>query len=181
MPSPVPESPSPGGTASLSGFVYLDASPDTNKMTNADWAILGAEIALTRDNDPPLIVYSKQDGSYSLSGLFPGTYTVTLLTPSPSPGTDTLGEVFDENGQVVSTGTGTVGQNQFSSIQILDGYTAKDYNFTELVFPISLINKRMLLNDSPPILHTVPEPGSLALLAIGGLVFVGLMRRRVAG
>ncbi len=45
MPSPVPESPSPGGTASLSGFVYLDASPDTNKMTNADWAILGADSA----------------------------------------------------------------------------------------------------------------------------------------
>ncbi len=134
-----------------------------------------------RNNDPPLIVYSKQDGSYSLSGLFPGTYTVTLLTPSPSPGTNTLGEIFDENGQVVSTGTGTVGQNQFSSIQILDGYTAKDYNFTELVFPISLINKRMLLNDSPPILHTVPEPGSLVALGDRRADLRQVVRRRVAG
>jgi hypothetical protein len=49
-----------------------------------------------------------------------------------------------------------------------------------LVYPKNLVSKRILINTDPGLHHTtpVPEPGSLALLAVAGLVFGGFSRCR---
>jgi hypothetical protein len=52
-----------------------------------------------------------------------------------------------------------------------------DYNFAEAAYPFSLISKRMLIGGDPGIIHTVPEPGTLVLLVIAGLIVGSLAWR----
>ena len=81
---------------------------------------------------------------------------------------------MDQNGNPVVAGRGTVTQNGFTGIHLDAGYSGKRYNFAELTYPISLMSARSTLSSPPPPIHTVPEPGSLLLLAIVGLVLGGL-------
>jgi hypothetical protein len=168
-----------GGTASLSGYIFVDVNSNDGAVTTADWAIIGAKIALTRDSDPPIIGYTNANGAYSFSGLLPGTYAITMLTPCSLPGQDRLGYLRDASGNPVSTGAGTASRDKFSDIVLLDGYTGVGYDFAELAYPINLISKRLLLNDSEPI-PNIPEPSSLVVLATAALSLAAFLWRRGA-
>ena len=174
------------GKGTLSGYVYVDADADDGPMDNVDWAIEDVAISLLRDGTTtPMIVYTQQDGSYRFADLSPGTYTVTMLTPCSKPGTATAGQIADSKGDVDAASTAAVvvatKQNQFSNIVLTTGSTGINFNFADMVYPIGAISKRMLINSDPGILHTVPEPGTLALLAAAGLVLGGLSLRRRRG
>ncbi len=165
------------GTASLSGFVYVDTDPNDGAMNTADWAIADAKIVLTFEGstDPLAVYYTGQDGFYHFDNLSAGLYSIAMLTPCSMPGQDQRGTLRDKNGtiDVARTNQVVVQQDLFSNIDLLDSYTGTNYNFAELVYPISLISKRMLVDGNGTI-HTTPEPGSLMLLAIAGLFFGGL-------
>jgi len=161
------------GTASLSGYVYLDADYD-GIMDASDWAIADAEISLTYDGSTdPIIAYSNKDGLYSFSftpptSTVPVKYSIAMLTPSELPGQVTLGQLSDGNGISVDPGQFDNANDKFYDIGVLDGYVGVDYNFAEAAYPFSLVSKRMLINGG--INHTVPEPGTLVLLVIAGLI-----------
>ncbi len=190
-PSPAPSSPAmfymasadsgvpaaSDSTASISGYVYVDVN-DNGVMDTSDWAISGAEIQLSSQGSTAVtIAYSKTDGSYAFTGLGAGTYSVTMLTPCCQPGTTTMGVLQDAVGNSLPPGTAT--QGQFSDITVAAGNTGTNYNFGELVYPIAAYSKRLLMDDNA-VIHTVPEPGTLVLLAVGGLILggFGLVRRR---
>lgn len=163
----------------LAGYVYVD----TNKngvMDMTDWAIAEAKIQLT-GNGMTTLAYSNKDGSYSFSSLTAGVYSLTMLTECVAPGTDTKGQILDKAGKVDTARTNAVDasvHDVFSNIQLPAAYTGVNFNFAELVYPISLVSKRMLIGDDPGVIHTVPEPGAFALLAIAGACFGGLAWRR---
>jgi hypothetical protein len=112
--------------------------------------------------------------------LAPGDYNITLLTPCCQPGQCSLGTLTDSNGNLVTTGNGTMTAGSFSGIQIDDGTTGSNYNFADLAYPITLLSKRMLLNSSDPIIHTIPELGSFVLLVMASLTCAGFAWRRRA-
>jgi hypothetical protein len=165
-------------TGSISGYVYLDANGN-GVMDNSDWGISGAEIELSSQGSADVtMAYTKVDGSYTFSGLAAGTYSVTMLTPCNQPGKcDTVGVLVDPAGTVCAPGTVT--EDHFTGIVMDAGDTGTNYNFSEAVFPVAAYSKRLLIDDGG-IIHTVPEPGSLLLLAVGGLILggFGFARRR---
>lgn len=169
-----------GGTASLSGYVYFDVDPNDGIMGDTDWAIADAEIGLTQvgSSQPVPLAYTHTDGSYSFTGLAPGEYTITMLTPSSPSDQYCVPELLDKDGNKEYVGEPTT--NAFSHITLDDGYVGRYYSFAELSYPIALISKRMMLNSSPRVIHThsIPEPGTLVLLAMAGLFFGGLAWRR---
>ncbi len=91
--SPYSSSASPfvgnAGTASLSGYVYVDANSN-QMMDSGDWAIADATITLTKasSSTPLAAILSSQNGSYTFAGLAAGTYTVAMATPTNHPGQD---------------------------------------------------------------------------------------------
>lgn len=165
----------------LSGYVYVDTN-NNGVMDTMDWAIAEAKIslALSGASDPAMLAYSKKDGSYSFSSLVAGNYTISMLSPCVAPGTDTKGQIRDKDGNVdlARTAQVQVARDVFSNIDLAAGYTGVNYNFAELVYPIGLVSKRMLIGDDPGVIHTVPEPGTLMLLVMAGLCFGGLAWRR---
>lgn len=174
-----------GGTGSLSGFVYVDEN-DNHAVDSADWAIASAKVSITEvgSSTPAGYAISNQDGSYSFGDLAAGTYAIALLTPCTKPGQDS-GEwrTIMNGATVIGVGTaGTVEQNAYNDVTLGSGDTGTNFNLAELVYPSDLISKAMFLMSSPAILHTsdvvtpaaIPEPGSLAMLAITGLVLGGL-------
>jgi hypothetical protein len=168
-------SPSADPAGSISGYVYLDVDND-GVMGTSDWAISGAEIGLSSQGSADVsMAYSKQDGSYAFSGLTAGTYSVTMLTPCNQPGKTTVGVLQDPAGNSLSPGTATVGQ--FTGIVMAADDTGTNYNFAELVYPVAAYSKRLLIDDND-VIHTVPEPSPLMLLAVGGLILGGFAGRR---
>ncbi len=145
-----------GGTASLSGYVYLDTS-DSHVMDSADWAIANAKLSVTEADSSTLVgyAYTKQDGSYSFGDLAKGTYTISLLTPCSEPGLDNgLSQMITSVSGDVSAGTGTAVQNAYDDVTLNAGDTGTNFNFAELIYPSDLISKAMFLMNSPAILHT---------------------------
>jgi hypothetical protein len=179
---------SDNGTASLSGYAYVDTNSN-QKMDSSDWAIADATITLTEDGSstPFASVLSGHDGSYSFAGLAAGKYTLTMVTPTNHPGQDSgqSRAILDASGQLVNL-TDTVGQNAYVGIALGDGYTGTNFNFAELTYPGVLISKAMLLGSSPPVIHTndvvpaipVPEPNALVLLTVVGLYYSAMGWRR---
>jgi hypothetical protein len=180
-----------GGTASLSGYVYVDTNSNQT-MDTADWAIANATITLTDvgSSTPFASVLSSQNGSYSFTGLAAGTYTLAMTTATNHPGQDSgsAHAILDSSGQLVSL-TDTVEQNAYANIAMGDGDTGTNFNFAELTYPGVLISKAMFLSNSPPVQHTddvvpatptnpVPEPNALVLLAVVGLFLAGIGWRR---
>jgi hypothetical protein len=168
-----------GGTASLSGLVYYDEDKSST-LNSSDWAISGAKVLLNQsgNDDVTLVAYTNTDGTYKFTELPIGTYAIALSISDSDPGTNPIGKLFDSDGNAMPAGT--VGTDTFTEIVLGDGYKGSDYNFSQLTYPSSLISKRLLPNTDPGIFHVdvVPEPGSLALLAVAGLFFGGLTWRR---
>ncbi len=180
----------PGTAPSLSGTVYYDANGNGVRDSN-DWAIRDAIVSLISASSST-IVYATTDenGAYSFKDLAPDDYSITVLSPSSAPGQSNLvGILTDATGTPVFTGLGVAtGANAIADIQLKDGYTGTTYDFPQLAYPTDLVSKRMLLNQDPGVVHTsdappapvppVPEPGTLALLAVAGLCVSGFARRR---
>ena len=165
-------------TGSISGYVFVDVN-DNGIMDTSDWAISGAEIQLSVPGSSGVtIAYSKQDGSYTFSGLSAGTYSVTMLTPcyydwDAYP----TAVLHDAAGDVIPAGTAA--GDSFTDIAMPDAATGTNYNFGNAVYPLAAYSKRLLIDDNG-VIHTAPEPGPLVLLAVGGLILGGfsLARRR---
>ncbi len=177
---------SSSGTGSLSGYVFLDVDPNDGAMNTGDWAISDVAISLLRTGSTaPMIVYTRKDGSYIFTGLPAGTYAISMLTPCTKIGTAAKGSILAGGGSVSATKSAAIGvassQSQFTNIQLGAGDHGVNFNFADLIYPIGAISKRLLVNTDGEIIHTVPEPGSLALLAAAGLVLAGAAwRRRLA-
>jgi len=166
------------GTAKLSGLVYYDEDKDS-KPDSSDWAISGAQVTLSMSgSETTLVAYTNSKGEYAFVDLPAGTYSINLNITDSDPGKNVIGKLFDSNGKAVSVGVGTVGADSVMDIVLADGYKGVNYNFTQLAYPVSLITKRLLTYYDPGIYHTVPEPGSMVLLAMAGLCLVGLLARR---
>lgn len=107
---------------SLSGHVFIDANQDGVIDPNEDGGIggvtihlfdaIGNEVATTTTND---------DGSYSFTGLAAGTYSISEDQPNG---------FVDGNDYLGSLG-GSLGNDQFSAIQVLAGQSGVNYDFTE--------------------------------------------------
>ena len=160
---------------SLSGYVYFDENGN-GIMETTDWAIIDAELLLTKEGgDPPLITYTDSNGTYTFDDLTPGTYSIALLTPCPESGVVVLGQLYDADGHIVPD-AGKVTDNGFYDIVMEDGYQGVNYLFCESTYPADAVSKRLLIEGGPE--HTVPEPATLVLLAIAGLVLGGYARRK---
>jgi hypothetical protein len=170
---------------SLSGVVYYDANFN-GVRDSSDWAIRDAVVALTAaSSNTVLIATTDENGAYTFKNLTADDYTITLLTPSTAPGATNVGLLTDVNGSPVFTGLGVAINESIADIQLNAGYTGVAYDFGQYTYPTNLISKRMLLNENPGIPNTpdaplppVPEPGTLALLAVAGLCLTGFARRR---
>jgi hypothetical protein len=175
------------GTASLSGFVYCDYDNDGKRTAN-DWGIAEATVSLSLSgsSDPPLTVLTARDGSYTFINLATGSYTVKVLTPSSSPDAPSPGFVMDTKGNVVPDVEGTAANlTTIANVQLAAGDNAVNYDFPQAEYPVQLLSKRMLLNTDPGTPHTppsppvpVPEPGTLALLLVAGLLLRRFRRVR---
>lgn len=175
--------------ASLSGVVYFDANYN-GVRDSGDWAIRDAILSLTSaSSDTVLIATTDTDGKYTFAKLAADNYTITLLTQAAAPGVTQEGILTDAAGDPVFTGLGVPVGQSIANIQLGTGYTGVAYDFGQNSYPTNLVSKRMLLNEGSGVNHTddpperptppvVPEPGTLALLAVAGLCVTGFSRRR---
>jgi hypothetical protein len=163
--------------ASLSGTVYYDVNGDGIREST-DWAIRYAEVSLSLAGSTVTSTYTTgKDGTYTFAGLAAGDYTLTLLTTSNSGGTTSAG-TGAANTAVDPIVTGA---SAISNIELVVTSNAVNFDFAQDAYPISLISKRLLMGNNPGIENTVtavPEPNTLALLAVAGLSLVGFARWR---
>ncbi len=112
------------GPSSLAGFVYLDANKDGVK-DSGDTGLSGVTVTLTgtADNGMSLKTFTTTgaDGSYSFSGLLPGTYSVSDVPPTD----------YVESVTVAGSSGGQVKGNVVSSVTLGVGVAATAYNFAE--------------------------------------------------
>jgi hypothetical protein len=155
--------------ASLAGFVYSDPN-DNGLMEAGEAGIGGVPVALAGTDDQGRPVSLTQttaaDGSYSFTGLRPGTYSLTK-TAEPAgylKGLDTVG-----------TPGGVTGYNTFTGIQLAQGVNGANNNFAEVqagnlggFVYYDVDNAGVRTPDAPPI------PGTTVTLtgrSLGGLVY----------
>ena len=144
-------------------------------------AIHYAEVSLSLAGSTVTSTYTTgKDGTYTFAGLAAtagtSTYTLTLLTVSNSGGTTSAGLINGSSDNVANAL-----EYSISNIVLPTDAVAINYDFAEDSYPISLISKRLLMGSSPGIENTpgVPEPGTLALLAVAGLSLAGFAWRRL--
>ncbi len=116
----------------LSGYVYVDAN-DNGVKDSGETPIQGVSVTLTGTNDLGAITSATTttaaDGSYSFTGLRPGTYTVTETQPSGY-----LDGLDAKNGAVIA---GSYATDVVSGIGVVQNATSPNNNFGELA-PASL-------------------------------------------
>ena len=145
-PSP---STSGSGTASLSGYVYLDVNTNHEK-DSVDWGIPDAQIAITRlgDSAPIATVLTGVDGSYRYSGLSAGTYSLSMVTTPANPGLDDgkYRSILADNGKtLVNIGSdGAISANAYTGVALADNQIGTNFNFAQAVYPMGAISKRAL-------------------------------------
>ena len=113
------------GTASLSGFVYVDANNDGLKQSN-EAPIAGVTVTLTGKTsggvNVSLTTTTNSAGLWSFAGLLAGTYTVTETQPGGYlDGKDTIGTLG-----------GSTSNDKFSNIVLSTGVNGVNNNFGEL-------------------------------------------------
>ena len=113
-------------TTSIAGIAYLQTTPNQTYLQGTTPPLGGVTMTLTGGNlTTPLTTTTASDGTYSFSGLQPGTYTVTQTQPTAyQPGTITAG-----------TDGGTVSPETISLVTLNAGDSATGYNFGELNQP----------------------------------------------
>jgi hypothetical protein len=128
--------------ASLSGFVYVDLNNNGVKVPG-DPGVPGTTITLTGTDDRGIAItltsLTAADGSYSFTGLRPGSYTITKTPPSGYlDGQETLGSLG-----------GTKGNDQFL-VTLNTNDQGTDYNFGELPQPtVSILGNPVTTPDLP--------------------------------
>ncbi len=120
------------GTASLSGFVFLDAN--NNGVMDAGEGLQGVTVQLQGVDDlgntVVLTAVTGADGSYSFTGLRAGTYSLLETQPSDPnilDGNDYLGTI---NGETV----GSSDNDRLFDILLGIGQSGVNYNFSEVPF-----------------------------------------------
>jgi hypothetical protein len=131
---------------SLSGNVYVDVNA-VGHIQPGDPPVGGVTITLTgKDtfgNSVDMPTQTLSNGTYSFSGLLPGTYVLTETQPANYlPGTTTFGSLG-----------GTVNGTVISAIPLNLGAQGTDYNFGELTPPPPIVP-----NDNPPPPTPAPTP-----------------------
>ena len=118
--------------SSLSGFVYADYNNDGAKDA-IEGGIIGAGVTLSGTDYLGVAVSvpltTDAAGAYSFTTLRPGSYTITETTPPAgyADGIDTQG----------TPGTGTAGNDVFTSIALAGGVNGANNNFGEQpIFPL---------------------------------------------
>ena len=122
--------PIPPPVSSIAGFVYVDANNDGIKEST-EAPIPGTTVTLTgTDNQGNPVTFTAVTdnlGAYSFTNLKAGTYTLTETQPTGFlDGKDTQG----------TPGTGTVGNDVFTSIILGENVNGTDNNFGELLPPV---------------------------------------------
>ena len=120
--------------ASLSGFVYIDRNNDGEKDAS-EQGIAGVRVQLvpihTIAQGSTLTVTTAADGSYTFTGLAPGTYEV-IEVDQP----DSLNDGVDSAGTIDGRTVGTARNpgDRIIDVQLGGGDSGIDYNFGETPF-----------------------------------------------
>lgn len=136
--------------ASVGGNVYYDAN--NNGIFDPDESGIGG-VTVTLSGTVDAYTQTNADGSYSFSGLPPGTYTLVETQPSPwTDGKDTLGTV---NGS--PNGDDSV-NDTFSAIVLAPGDSGIEYNFGETLANSSLVLNANAYceNNAPVVSYNLP-------------------------
>jgi hypothetical protein len=121
VPPPQPPPPTQSGTASLSGMVVLDSNGN-HTIDSSDTGMPGMEVDLLDANGLVIgTTTTAADGTFSFSGLAPGTYGI-LLVPPPDAG---YGSMYPNVGS--NQGNVNTYWSGFTNIQLNAGDAATSY------------------------------------------------------
>lgn len=166
--------------ASLTGTVYYDVDGD-GVRDSSDWAIRFASVSLTLvDSDVTYSYTTSKNGEYTFANLAAGTYMLTLLTASDAGGITSAGTIDG-----VADTSAITSASSISNITLTVSATGVNYDFAQYAYPSSLVTAQLLMGSDSGLQNTtaistttVPEPGTLALLAVAGLSLAGTAWRR---
>jgi len=119
-------------SSSLAGFTYLDNNSDG--VFSGESALGGIPITLTGTDvygqAVSINATTAANGSYSFTGLRPGTYTITEDDSAVVSGT------YFDGKETLGTAGGTIGgtapKNDVFNVTLAQGTTGTDYNFAEI-------------------------------------------------
>ena len=155
--TPTYTEPTPG---TLSGSVYVDAN-DNGTLDSGESPLQGITITLTGTNDLlqsiNVTTTTAADGSYSFTGLRPGTYTLTETQPSGYlAGTSTVG-----------LQGGVLGSGVITNIGLATGIAGTGNNFAELL-PASLSGYVYLDANDNGVFNSGESPINAAAVTLTG-------------
>lgn len=110
---------------SISGHVFVDAN-DNGIFDSGETGIANAEVRLIRNDDPTstIVTHTAADGSYSFTGLRPGTFRVVEIQPSG---------YLDGQDHIGSKGGTKTEPDTMHTIVLQSGDHGVNYDFGEIV------------------------------------------------